>query len=623
MLGRKSLYFGLAMLVCAGLFAGLAQRLWRAESASKRDDSDAWREEPPPRNARPGVAYVGDARCRACHRAISDQYRRHPMGQSLGPLADVAALESFDPKAHVAFTAAGLHYEVLGSKDRMVHRETLRDAQGKPMASREAEIQYTLGSGARGRSYLINLDDQSFLSPIAWYTQGKRWDLSPGYAKTNFHFERPVKVDCLFCHSNRVEPAANTANRYEKPLFRGYAIGCERCHGPGEIHVREQEIGEADPATSIVNPKRLPPVLRDSVCEQCHLLGEARVPRQGREEFDYRPGRPLHEFLAVFIKARLSTSEEHAVSHVEQMVESKCFRKSKGKLGCISCHDPHSLPEPAGRAAFFRARCLGCHGEAGPECSLAPGARMAKNQDDCASCHMPRFAASDVAHTAITDHRIVRRPDQSQPRRDPVALLPWQSPLEHFHEKLLPPGQLLKRELAIAYVQSGMAYALALTHLDECLGRQPDDVPVLKAKGIALAHLGSAGEALRTFERILSLVPDHENALAMAGSLAAQLDKLDRAEDYWHRVIKVNPHFSNHYLELARVLFRRERWDEAAREARAALDLNPTRHEARRILLVCYLRLGDREKARSEWQVYQEFKPPDLEQVRTLMNEGR
>ena len=42
---------------------------------------------------------------------------------------------------------------------------------------------------------------------------------------------------CLFCHCNAVEPVADTLNRYRPPLFRGHAIGCERCHGPGELHV--------------------------------------------------------------------------------------------------------------------------------------------------------------------------------------------------------------------------------------------------------------------------------------------------------------------------------------------------------------------------------------------------
>ena len=28
------------------------------------------------------------------------------------------------------------------------------------------------------------------------------------------------------------------------------------------------------------------------------------------------------------------------------MHESRCFRASRGKMGCISCHDPHELPDP-------------------------------------------------------------------------------------------------------------------------------------------------------------------------------------------------------------------------------------------------------------------------------------
>jgi predicted CXXCH cytochrome family protein len=29
------------------------------------------------------------------------------------------------------------------------------------------------------------------------------------------------------------------------------------------------------------------------------------------------------------------------------MQESTCFKNSNGRLGCSSCHDPHSTPAPA------------------------------------------------------------------------------------------------------------------------------------------------------------------------------------------------------------------------------------------------------------------------------------
>ncbi len=556
------------------------------------------------------------------------------MGQSLGPLAEVPELEGYDSRAHTAFTAGDFHYQVLRKGDRIIHRESRRDSQGKVLGSREAEIRYVLGSGSRGRSYLIDLDGELFQSPIAWFSQAQRWDLAPGYEKQNLHFEKAVKVECLFCHSNRVVPLGNTLNRYEKPIFRGHAIGCERCHGPGAIHVREQEAGaeQPDPDTSIVNPAKLAPVLRDAVCEQCHLQGVTRIPRRGYEEFDYRPGLPLHQFLAVFVKTRGLALTDRAVSQVQQMMESGCFRKSNGKLGCISCHDPHALPATEQKTAFYRRRCLECHGEEGPDCKLSLLVRREKNQDDCVSCHMPRFESVDVAHTAVTDHRVLRRlggTRSEEPAAPDVAFRALRSPLVHFHEAHLPAGDSVNRELGIALTQVGTteklptALQFALPRLQETLKKWPDDIPVLKAKGIALAHQARAAEALKTFERILSLAPEHEEALAWAGYLAEQLGPLERAEDYWHRAVDVNPCFSGYHVGLARVLFQRERWQQAAQEAGAALQMNPARLEARRLLLLCHLRLGDREKVRVEWEIYQGLRPPDLEEVRKLIEEKR
>ncbi len=85
---------------------------------------------------------------------------------------------------------------------------------------------------------LIERDGFLFQSPITWYVRQRKWDLSPGYEKANLHFDRSVENNCLFCHANRVEPVAGPADRYRPPIFRGHAIGCERCHGPGELHVK-------------------------------------------------------------------------------------------------------------------------------------------------------------------------------------------------------------------------------------------------------------------------------------------------------------------------------------------------------------------------------------------------
>ena len=104
-----------------------------------------------------------------------------------------------------------------------------------------------------------------------------------------------------------------------------------------------------------------------------------------------------------------------AVGHVEQMAQSRCFAASNGRLGCISCHDPHRLPAPNSKIAHYRERCLKCHAKKG--CALPLAQRESRGQEeDCIECHMPRPTITNVPHTAATDHRIPRGVPGSVPK---------------------------------------------------------------------------------------------------------------------------------------------------------------------------------------------------------------
>jgi tetratricopeptide (TPR) repeat protein len=136
-----------------------------------------------------------------------------------------------------------------------------------------------------------------------------------------------------------------------------------------------------------------------------------------------------------------------------------------------------------------------------------------------------------------------------------------------------------------------------------------------------LAAEGRTAEALRCLQSITGVAPEHEEALAWAAALSEQLGTLELAEDYWRHVLTVNPHFSNYHMGLARLLLLHEHWEEASREAKTALQLNPTRLDARKLLIMCYLRLKNREGLQLEWEKYQGFDPPDLEEVRKLIKQ--
>jgi hypothetical protein len=355
-----------------------------------------------PRNVAPGVAYVGDASCASCHAEIAEAYSHHPMGRSMSPAARI-----MPDVSGTVLEVGDLAYSIDRRDGRLFHRETRRDAAGRTVETTKAEVLYVLGSGERGLSFLVGRNGLLYQSPLAWYTQRRGWDLAPGYHDGNLHFDRPITLECLFCHSNRVEMAGGGA-----PVFQGLTIGCERCHGPGELHARDPHPIDGG-VLNIVNPADLePPSLREAVCDQCHLQGPARSNLPGRSPFDFRPGLPPDSFLRAPASSPDPFSRLAALGQVEQMHQSRCYQQTGGRLGCISCHDPHRRPEPAERIAYYRNRCLECHSDHG--CSLPQTDRRTRSpEDDCTACHMPRAGVTDVAHTALTRHAIPRLPERS------------------------------------------------------------------------------------------------------------------------------------------------------------------------------------------------------------------
>ncbi len=583
------------------------------------------------RNVRPNVGYVGDAACVRCHAAQADTYRHHPMGRSLAPAPGPRAEDHLGPMGRATFEALGLGYVAERHDDHLVHREALKGPGGEVLASAEAEVDYVIGSGRHGEGYLIVKDGYVFQSPISWYSQKGIWDLSPGYHGHNEHFDRPIGAECLFCHSNRVEPVEGTVNRYQAPVFRGEAIGCERCHGPGELHVRRQEdhAESAEDDDTIVNPRRLEPALREAVCEQCHLQGQTRVLRRGRAVFDYRPGLPLDRFWSVFVFPP-GVGSEKAVGQVEQMHQSRCYQASGGELGCTSCHDPHRLPTAAEKTAFYRGRCLDCHGKRAANCSLPLPARQARG-DDCAACHMPSLAVTDIVHVAATDHRVPREPGRAAGGTGPAGrtqgpmLLPFHGGAEAARNREV------QRDLGVGLTDLGVRVPpgpqrvqlsrAALPLLEDATWAAPDDVRAWEARAYALRTLNQPRDALEACEKALALAPEREVALAEAATAAGQLGRAEDAMRYWRRVIAVSPRRWNYHYELGQLLWEQQHPADALAELDTALRLNPADVNSRILQVTCLLSTGQKEQARAAFDRLMALKPPREDDLRRLFGD--
>ncbi|MFM7162232.1 MAG: tetratricopeptide repeat protein [Planctomycetaceae bacterium] len=510
------------------------------------------------------------------------------MAQSASPAAEAPVVESYAPEKS-RFTKGGCEYLAERTEEGVYHQELQRDEEGDIYAQR-VEVQWAIGSGERGRSYFIDRGGILFLSPLSWYSQRQTWDLSPGFPERgHLRFERQVTGRCLNCHAGRVNRLPGVVERFAHPVVREGAISCERCHGPGREHVAWHQGGAThEGGDPIVNPRKLPPSQRESVCNQCHLQGLDEVLRYGRTDFDFRPGMNLGEVWSVFVEGTgvIASGQTTAVSHVQQMHASHCFQKSDGQLGCISCHDPHRVPTPAERQDFFNSRCANCHADRG--CSLPVAQREANSAGaSCIDCHMPRLGAADVPHTSQTDHRVLKRPPLPVP--EPEASQPataesmTEPDLQIFDLTEVP---LTTNELDRAWGillagraeqrQSPEVAQQALERLQRVWALDRGDGAVADAYGISLALTGETERAIEIWSRGLLANPRSESLLYSLGLAHFTAGRHAEAFKHFDRLVAVNPWRSDYQGQRARTLLALGQMPAALEAATAARELNPS-----------------------------------------------
>lgn len=423
------------------LLAVVAVLLSRCGSSNPEEEPDASSETEEEwfLNLHDSVRYVGMNTCRKCHEDIYQSFSQTGMGQSFGVATPTKSAGDFSSHQPVYDSHRDFYYYPYWEGEELLLME-YRLEDGDTVHKRVEKIDYIIGSGQHTNSHIYSENGYLHQAPLTFYVQDRKWDLPPGYEDgANSRFSRIIGAECMTCHNGLPEFDYRSENKF---ISVPTGIDCERCHGPGSLHVQEKLAGKVvdtrhDTDWTIVNPRKLPLTLQIDVCQRCHLQGNA-VLKEGKNWHDFQPGMELTDVMDVFVP-QYANEEEHFImaSHAERMKMSPCFTESQDHpqltgMTCITCHNPHRSVTVTAEEHFTTA-CMDCHAQEPLHgCTMPKAKRLEANNNDCISCHMPRSGTVDIPHVNITDHYI-RIPEEEKP-----AALPQEPKIVGLRNSLRP-----------------------------------------------------------------------------------------------------------------------------------------------------------------------------------------
>jgi tetratricopeptide (TPR) repeat protein len=365
-------------------------------------------------NHAPDVGYVGMETCASCHQDKHSTFVHTGMGLSFDHASPEKSSAIFGKEHQVYDSISNLHYFPYWIKDELFIKEYQLEGSDT-VYQRDEKINYIVGSGQHTNSHIMEKNGYLYQAPITYYVQKNRWDLAPGFeGGNNSRFTRILNDECISCHNSMPKLADNSQFKFTQI---GTGIDCERCHGPGELHVNQRLKGEGvdvkkkiDP--TIVNPRKLSWQRQIDLCQRCHLQG-LNILKEGKKFTDYRPGMKLSDVFEIYLPLyEGNQSSFDMANHSQRFQMSKCFVSSNEKelkFTCISCHNPHMSVKITGKEVYNTA-CIQCHKK--EDCSDTPEhLQIAKN--NCVSCHMPANSSEDIPHVSVHDHYI-RKPIKSK-----------------------------------------------------------------------------------------------------------------------------------------------------------------------------------------------------------------
>ena len=593
------------------------------------------------------ATYVGIEACGTCHTPQHESFVRSQMGRSFKHATRSLSDATWDNVKPIFSEFDNMYYQPFAKGEDLFVRE-FRMAGADTVHLRVEKIDFIVGSGQHTNSHIYDENGFLYQIPVTWYAQDAKWGLAPKFQKSgnNYRFGRVITDECMACHNAQPTFDQGSENRFENVPA---GIDCEKCHGPGSIHVAEKKAGiivntvsEVD--FSIVNPGKLSPELQLDVCKRCHMQG-ASVFATGQSPLDWRPGKPLSTHENVFWPRQPdSTSHFIMASHPDRLAMSACYQASwdpsKGlePMTCLTCHDPH-LPVEETPLELKSAACTNCHenalqkGITGVICT-DPGVVSGSNTAACASCHLPKSPSTDIPHIRITDHYI-RVPDRLSEKQaaDQTAFLRLASFIDpkpdsktladgfltYYEQFTDRPGML---DSAKVYLQKAQSQnkgttqdAQALTqswirlwHLEndyESIRRVsspfsslPTDAWTFYRIGEAFGAVADYNAAVSWYQRAVNLLPTHLRFMDKLGVALTQAGRPEEALALYDSLLLLNPKFETGLNNRGFARLYLNDFSGAEADFKAALALSPDLELAMANLASLFLNTNREEEAR-------------------------
>ena len=614
------------------LIAGWTERLGAAEN-DQLSVLDARATE----GAAPG--YVEDRVCARCHAQIYESYQHVGMAQSFRRASTAAPMEDFGREYY--HEPSQRYYQILERDGGLIFRRYQHDKNGSDINDIEIPVAWVVGSGNRARSYLYQTDwGELYMLPLGWYSETESWGMSPGFEAANHPgISRRIQRECMFCHNAFPEVPEGTDAPFQMQIFPENlpeGTGCQRCHGPGADHINTLLGGGEITAIrdAIVNPGTLPADRRDSVCFQCHMLPSASVigvRRFGRGVYSFRPGEKLSDYLVNVVAAEQDVADIDRFEinhHGYRLFQSSCYQKSQGKLGCISCHNPHVKPESSTFRESVSEVCTGCHNNL----ATLHGVDVELGDRACVTCHMPSRRTRDVINVTMTDHRIATGPfdfdalirpfEKENPAITrieifPLGDTPFDNEAEAYRmiaairaghsvnsaverlEQVSQGGEYADSthliELATAQYTAGQ-YEAAEATARQIIEADDESHAAYNVLGISLMSQNLRSESVEMLKRSLELQPDPEAHFNLAVAYI-RYNQLDLADEQLDAAIELRPYMAVGWKYKAQILLARGERHEARDALIRSLQLEPRDLSVYNALITLLLQMGDNNEA--------------------------